>query len=348
MRTRRGAPGWARIASYAGMLLVASCAPAPAPPPEEPIPLPDPSPVPPPVTTVRPPPEGFVDAGGGTRLWYRVRGTGPDTLLVPLGTLLEPSLAALASRFTLVLYDPRQRLRSDPVPDSTQADSTQLDSTQASFANAVRDLEAVRQALGISRASVIGYDYLAAVALGWAAWQPDRVNRVVLLSPIEPTDSLALIYDPPERLARLDTTLARGLVKMRAAGRDTTDPVGYCRAFWRVNAPIFVGDTTRATLVNPTWCDSLHETPARLARHLSLVLGSLGPARDFRQIARQVRAPVLIVQGERDLVVNPAGAGVWARALPSARAVMLPGVGHLPFLEAPGPLIQELTGFLGR
>jgi pimeloyl-ACP methyl ester carboxylesterase len=307
--------------------------------------------VPPPITSVRPASEGFVDAGGGTRLWYRVRGSGPDTLIVPLGTLLEPSLAPLASQFTLVLYDPRQRLRSDPIPeaaqaDSMQADSTRADSTQETFANAVRDLEAVRQALGISRASVIGYDYLAGVALGWAAWQPQRVNRVVLLSPIELTDSVALAYDPPERLARLDTALARGLVKLRAAGRDTTDPVGYCRAFWRVNAPLFVGDTTRAALVNPTWCEFPHETPARLARHLSLVLGSLGPARDFRQLARQVRAPVLVVQGERDLVVNPAGAGVWARALPSARVVMLPGVGHLPFLEAPGPLLQELTAFL--
>lgn len=325
-------------AAGAGLALALTfCTPSPGPGPgPEPVPLPDPGPVPPPVTTVRPPAEGFVDAGRGGRLWYRVHGNGRDTVLVPLGAMLEEALAPLAGTHTVIFYDPRARGGSDSLPDSTFA----------TFEHDVQDVEAVRTSLGVSRAAIIGYDYFAAVAVAWAAAHPERVTRLVLLSPIEPVDSLELAYDPQERLARLDTVAARQLVRMRAAGSDTTDPVAYCQAYWRVNAPIFVGDTAQAARVRPAWCESLHESPARLARHLALTLSSLGPGRDFRGLAARVRAPALIIQGGHDLVVDPAAAQVWTRALPNARLVSLPGVGHLPFIEAPDRVIEEIRGYL--
>ncbi|HSA56847.1 MAG TPA: alpha/beta hydrolase [Gemmatimonadaceae bacterium] len=316
-------------------LALAACTPAPAPGPE-PVPLPDPGPAAPPVTTVRLAAEGYVDAGRGGRLWYRVRGSGRDTVLVPLGVMLEEGLAPLAATHTVIFYDPRARGRSDSLPDSTLA----------TFDDDVADVEAVRAMFGASRVAVIGYDYHAAVALAWAAAHPTRASGIVLLSPIAPVDSLETAYEPADRLARLDTVAARALVRMRAAGQDTTDPVAYCQAFWRVNAPIFVGDTAQAAHVTPTWCDAPPETPARLARHLAHTLSSLGVTRDFRALAARVRTPVLIVQGTRDLVVDPAAAEVWARLLPNARLVPLPGVGHLPFLEDRDRLLDELRAFL--
>lgn len=282
-------------------------------------------------------PEGFVDAAGAVgRLWYRIVGQGRDTVFVPLGAMLLDSLAPRVTSRTYVFYDPRQRGRSDSLPDSTLA----------TFDNDVADLEAVRSALGISRIAVLGYDYFAAVAVAYAARYPSRATRLVLVSPIEPTDSLTMAYAPPERLARLDTTAARALVKARAFGTDTLDPAGYCRQFWAVNAPIFVGDTSMASRVDPTWCALPQETPAWLGRHLGHVFASLGVGRDFTGIARQVRVPALVIHGERDLVASPAGSEAWARLLPNARLVMLPGIGHLPFIETPGRLMEAIRGFL--
>lgn len=257
-------------------------------------------------------------------------------MLVPLGAMLLDSLGPRAAAHTYVFYDPRQRGRSDSLPDSTRA----------TFDNDVADLEAVRSALGISRVAVLGYDYFAAVAVAYAARHPSRVTRLVLVSPIEPSDSLTMAYDPPERLARLDTTTARALVKARAFGTDTLDPAGYCRQFWTVNAPIFVGDTTIAAVVDPTWCDLRQETPAWLGRHLGHVFASLGEDRDFTSLARRVRVPAVVIHGDRDLVASAAGAEAWVRLLPNARLVMLPGIGHLPFIEAPGRLMEVVGGFL--
>lgn len=323
-----------------GLGLVAvlvACAPAPPPGPPAPAPAPGVEPAPVTPAPARPATEGFVEAAGAAgRLWYRAVGEGRDTVIIPLGAMLHDAIAPMAGNRTFVFYDPRARGRSDSLPDSTFA----------TFEGDVADIEALRSALGISRAALIGYDYFAAVAVAYAAQHPTRVTRLVLLSPIEPTDSLAHAYTPAERLARLDTTAARSLVKARAFGRDTLEPTAYCQEFWRVNAPIFVGDTAQAGRVLPTWCEFRHETPAWLGRHLGFVFTSLGTRRDFSPLARRVRAPTLILHGARDLVASPAGATAWRQLIPTARLTMLPNVGHLPFVEASAAVREALERIL--
>jgi pimeloyl-ACP methyl ester carboxylesterase len=195
--------------------------------------------------------EGTIDGASG-KLWYRMVGRGPDTVLVPLGTWLEPGLAALGDRHTLVFFDPRHRGRSHALTDSMAA----------TFDGDVADVEAVRMAMGSPRVAVIGYDYYAGVAAAWAATHPQAVTRIILLSPIEPADSLSRTWNPPERMTRLDTTAARALVKARAAGKDTSDATGYCEQFWRVNMRLFVSDTVRANAIRPEWC----QWPKRVTR----------------------------------------------------------------------------------
>jgi pimeloyl-ACP methyl ester carboxylesterase len=169
----------------------------------------------------------------------------------------------------------------------------------------------------------------------------------VLLSPIEPADSLAEEWNPGERMARLDTVQARALVKARAAGRDTTDLVGYCRQFWQVNAPLFVGDPAQLGVIHADWCGLPNESPARIAMSSGKTLSSLGPGIDFGVRTRGVTAPTLVMHGRLDLVANPEGAREWTRLIPGARLLWLANVGHLPFLESPQPVVDAIGEFLG-
>lgn len=277
----------------------------------------------------------MIDGGAG-KLWFHVTGRGADTVLVPLASLLEPGLSPLSLRHTVVFYDPRHRGRSHAMSDTAAA----------TFDGDVADLEAVRVAIGASRVTVIGYDYYAGVAAAWAAAHPQSVNRLVLLSPIEPADSIARSWNPSERMARLDTSAARALVKARAAGRDTTDLAGYCQAFWRVNAPLFVGDTARAGAVRAEWCQLPNESPARLAVTAERALSSLGPSVDFGARAAGLTAPTLVIQGRLDLVANPEGAREWTRRINGARLLWLSNVGHLPQLEAGSTVVEAIGDFL--
>jgi proline iminopeptidase len=73
--------------------------------------------------------------------------------------------------------------------------------------------------------------------------------------------------------------------------------------------------------------------------------GELGNEGDLQDAARRLDAPALVVHGDRD--PPPAWpARALARALPRSRFVLLPGAGHLPWLESPGPLGAELRAFL--
>jgi len=45
--------------------------------------------------------------------------------------------------------------------------------------------------------------------------------------------------------------------------------------------------------------------------------------------------PTLIVWGEEDRVLDPSGAEILHQALPNSQLVLMPGIGHMPMLEAP-------------
>lgn len=292
------------------------------------------------MTPVRPvtPAEGTVSAGPGMSLYYRIEGSGPDTIVVPLGAYLDTALAPLARTHTVVFYDPRQRGRSAASPDTTLA----------TFDADVQDLERVRVQLELSRMALVGFSYYAAVTAAYAAAHPDRITRLALLSPIELTDSLAKRRDVAAAMARIDTVQARRLVRLRAAGKDTTDAEGYCRAYWKVNAPVYVGDTSHAGRVRSDMCKLPNEGIRTFAQHMSLLMRSLERERDLTRVANAIRSPTLVIRGDRDLVANPDGARAWAAAVPNARLLTVRGAGHLAFADDPDTIVRSLATFFGQ
>jgi pimeloyl-ACP methyl ester carboxylesterase len=59
-----------------------------------------------------------------------------------------------------------------------------------------------------------------------------------------------------------------------------------------------------------------------------------------------VHIPTLAMAGDRDLLVSPQSLADLGRALPDARAVRLPGCGHLAFVTHPDRVVQEVKSFL--
>ncbi len=63
---------------------------------------------------------------------------------------------------------------------------------------------------------------------------------------------------------------------------------------------------------------------------------------------RSIRAPTLLLWGEQDALIPIANAQDYLRALPDARLVSLPGVGHLPHEEAAAVALPPLRQFLAE
>jgi pimeloyl-ACP methyl ester carboxylesterase len=56
---------------------------------------------------------------------------------------------------------------------------------------------------------------------------------------------------------------------------------------------------------------------------------------DFRAIVSRIKAPVLIVWGKQDRVINYRNGEVFVDIIPGAQLEVLDGVGHVPMIEAP-------------
>jgi pimeloyl-ACP methyl ester carboxylesterase len=138
------------------------------------------------------------------------------------------------------------------------------------------------------------------------------------------------------RLAVMRAELVQALVLIAAVGMPSRRRLG--EYAW----PLFT--TLRAT--NPVFlsriaADAVRSAPAALVR------GGLYSARaDISSEAREIRAPTLLVWGERDTLVPLSLAAEWQRAVPSSRLVVLPGVGHVPMVERPREFAELLLEFL--
>lgn len=69
---------------------------------------------------------------------------------------------------------------------------------------------------------------------------------------------------------------------------------------------------------------------------------------DRTALLQKIEVPALVVAGEDDQIAGLDGARAMAAALPKGKFVSLPGVGHMPMLEAPDALGSALHSLMER
>jgi pimeloyl-[acyl-carrier protein] methyl ester esterase len=67
---------------------------------------------------------------------------------------------------------------------------------------------------------------------------------------------------------------------------------------------------------------------------------------DLRSACADVTCPALVLAGERDTLVPASAAAATAALLPQARAQIITGAGHAPFLSAPEEVAAAIREFL--
>lgn len=278
--------------------------------------------------------KGWVPLPSGGRLYYDVQGTG-DTVVVPGAVFWSSALAPLARNHTVIFYDLLGRGRSDTASASRIA----MDSI-------VADLETVRKFFRVERVSLVGISVNGLVAAAYAAAHPEHVSRLVLINPIAPTAEIQSSYRPVERTTRIDSTAQRELMQLRATGGGGGgDREAMCRLFWKASGGWFVGDRAATSRIDPTWCAVPNENLDAALTWLGYLSSTFG-SWDLTNAARSIKAPTLVIQAERDYFANPEGAKAWAAAIPGARLVTLPGVGHLALFERPDAVNAPLAEFV--
>ena len=67
---------------------------------------------------------------------------------------------------------------------------------------------------------------------------------------------------------------------------------------------------------------------------------------DLTDSARGIKVPTVCIAGSEDLATPPGLVAELARMIPGARLLEIAGVGHLPCIEAPGIVAEELSNLL--
>ncbi len=187
-------------------------------------------------------------------------------------------------------------------------------------ADLAADLAAFMDTLSLPRAVVVGHSMGSQVAQRFALGHPDRLLGLVLISGFaQPATNMAV----------------RELWEVVSALSDPVD-AGFAEEFQRstVARPVpeeFLAIAVRESLKVPAyvWRAALRGI---MEDDLSASLG-------------RIRAPTLVIWGDRDAIVPRAEQELLATSLPAARLVIHSGTGHAPHWETPERVAAELASF---
>jgi pimeloyl-ACP methyl ester carboxylesterase len=269
------------------------------------------------------PPSEFLSVAG---IRLHVRDTGPRDapaviLLHGLGSSLhtwEAWAVALSPRFRVVRYDLPGFGLTGPDPTGDYSDT-----------RSAAVLAGLMDALSIQRASLIGNSMGGKLAWQFAALHPDRVDKLILVSP-DGFASPGFEYGRPAKVP----VVARVLP--------------YVLPTWllRMNLVPAYGDASRLTDATVARYRDMLLAPgdrlALLARTAQVLLQPPEP------MLRRIDAPTLLVWGEKDRLIPISNAQDYLKDVAHSRLVTLAGLGHVPQEEDPAASLPVIEAFLAE
>lgn len=270
------------------------------------------------------------EAADGTRLAYHRTGDGDPLVCLPGGPM-----QASAYLGDLGGVSPLARLDLRGTGDS----AIPADPGSYRCDRLVDDVETFRDHLGLDRIDLLGHSAGAAVALSYVARHPDRVRRLVLVTPTPFAVGLEIADADRREVAeqrRGEPWFAEAFAAFEriwagdfsAANRRGIAPFHYGR--WDA-----VSQANYAAEINMDAAEVYYSD------------GALDPDAIKVALAR-LAAPVLLVAGEYDIGLPPKRAAEYAGLFPDAELVVQQGAGHFPWLDDPARFAGTVTGWLTK
>jgi len=206
-------------------------------------------------------------------------------------------------------------------------ESTRLDDQPYDYAAHTQRLAAWLDAVGLERVHLAGNSMGGTIAALFAVQYPDRVASVAFIGAPHGIRS-----PQPSAMDRMIDAGQRPLVAHDAAAFDAMMALVFEKRPF-LPYPILQAseqDALRNAVSNTRLWDAQLKDRYLLEQHLG-------------QLQRH---PTLALWGGSDRVFDPSGLQRLQILLPQARAETLPGIGHLPMMEAPADTAQRYARFL--
>lgn len=271
----------------------------------------------------------------GTKLFVKVVGTGEPIIMLHGGPGAEHIFFAkytepLAANYQLIYYD--QRSTGFSTPDTNPAHLT-IDTF-------VEDLEGVRQALGLEKVTLLGWSWGGDLAMYYAAKYPEQLNRIILVDPGNVSPEFDAAFNAkfeqratPEELDALNAANQKLLSEKSGAA--------YAE-FAKLLLPIYMADKSLIHSLEIVIPDNSAIYGETVAAGLFTDLDN-----DYDELGaiKRITTPTLIIHGDEDLIPLASSQQI-QQAIAGSQLVVLEGIGHIPFVEAPTAFFAAVREFM--
>jgi len=198
----------------------------------------------------------------------------------------------------------------------------------------------IRQLVGDRPVTLFGHSTGGFCALALAARYPERVHRLVSISGFAHgrwTGILGL-YQRATRLGWVGETYFKMMFRLLMPHQ----------SFYRWAMQFYAADA-RALYAHPDISEAVQRNfPPYRQLDLDAILPYFRymPEIDITPQLAAIQAPTLLIAGDRDPIVPPAQSELIAKHISQASLVMLPGAGHLPFLERSAEYHRKVSDWL--
>lgn len=257
----------------------------------------------------------------GIPFYYEVRGEGfPIVMVMGLSANAAwwpPGLIqALAGQYKLLLFDNRG------------AGRTKGPAQEYRIPMFAEDTIGLMDALNIERAHIFGVSMGGMIAQEMALLHPERVEKMVLgCTHCGPAHSIAASPRVIGVLMKRDYKTVDEFITQVISILFPEETIS--------RSPILVEELKKRYLIAPI-------RPDAYARQLQAILHF----DSFDRLPR-IKAPTLVMTGDRDILVLPQNSVILAQAIPNARLLFLEGCGHSFINQVPDRVFPILKDFLG-
>ena len=294
--------------------------------------------------------DGFVDAHG-VLIYYWEIGRGTPLMVVHGGPgashdYFLPYLLPLARHNRLIFIDERGSGKSEKLDDVSQY----------TVENMVEDCEAVRQALGLGKISLLGHSYGGVLAQAYALKYQKNLSHLILGSTFASTrelnDALAKMKAamPSDDREKLDSLEKAGLFGKGLPYERGRYPDEYAKLAWGIgyfpylyqrhpnpNAdPLTDSTSTAWDLYREMW-----------GSHGEFIVDGNLKSVEYVDRLATIKVPTLIIAGDHD-ESDPVMSKEMHDKIAGSKLVILPQSGHMTFVDQPNIFIKTVSDFVNE
>src|SRR5713101_4847886 len=299
------------------------------------------------VANVYPLQEGFVDANG-VMIYYKILGRGEPLMIAHGGPgashdYFLPYLLPLARHNKLIFIDERGSGRSQKLDDASGY----------TIENMVEDVEAVRQALGLGRISLLGHSYGGVLAQAYALKYQKNLSALILGSTFASTKAINQVLlrmkekmpaEIRDHINKLETEGLYGHGKDYERNRYTAE---YMSAAWGDGYFPYIYQNHPDANYDPVEDGKISWDLYRemWGSHGEFVIEGNLKSVEYTDRLSSIHVPTLMICGDHD-ESDPSLSRTMHEKIAGSKLVIVPQSGHMTFVDQPNLFIKTVDDFL--